>query len=103
LLSRRTPRPHVFPYTTLFRSPGLDYAASRQARISRRQLWAAVARTIGYVAAALICSAWVQHVDHPWAFATRLGLVTGLVTAVGGDRKSTRLNSSHVKISYAVV
>ncbi len=65
--------------------PGLDYAASRQARISRRQLWAAIARTIGYVAAALICSAWVQHVDHPWAFATRLGLVTGLVTAVGGS------------------
>jgi hypothetical protein len=64
--------------------PGIDYAASRQARLSRRQLWAAVARTIGYVAAAMICSAWVQHVDHPWAFAARLGLVTGLVTAVGG-------------------
>jgi hypothetical protein len=65
--------------------PGLDYAASRQARLSRRQIWAAVTRTIGYVAAALICSAWVQHIDHPWAFATRLGLVTGLVTAVGGS------------------
>src|SRR5260370_42098505 len=63
--------------------PGLDYAASRQARLSRRQLWAAVTRTLGYLAAALICSTWVQHIDHPWAFAARLGLVTGVVTAVG--------------------
>ena len=25
----------------------------------------------------------VRHVEHPWLFATRLGLVTGVVTAVG--------------------
>jgi hypothetical protein len=25
----------------------------------------------------------VHHVDHPWSFAIRVGLVTGLVTAVG--------------------
>jgi hypothetical protein len=74
----------VIAYTRGIR-PGLDYAASRQARLTRRQLWAVVTRTIGYVAAALICSAWVQHVDHPWAFASRVGLVTGLVTAIGGS------------------
>ena len=40
-------------------------------------------RTLGYIAAALICNALVQHVTHPWSFATRLGLVTGLVTGIG--------------------
>src|SRR5690606_39716503 len=30
------------------------------------------------------------------------GLIAGLAGLVLGDRKSTRLNSSHVKISYAV-
>jgi len=63
--------------------PSLDYAASRRLRITRRQLWGVVVRTGGYMLAALICSAWVGHVDHPWRFAVRLGLVTGVVTAVG--------------------
>src|SRR5438874_10402536 len=37
-------------------------------------------------------------------FPKETGAVTGLVGAAGGlgDRKSTRLNSSHVEISYAV-
>jgi hypothetical protein len=42
-----------------------------------------VARTAGYIAAALTCSALVRHVDHPWSYAIRLGVVTGLVTTVG--------------------
>ena len=42
-----------------------------------------VARTAGYITSALACSALVQHVDHPWSFAVRLGVVTGLVTTVG--------------------
>lgn len=40
-------------------------------------------RTGGYIALALVCSAWVRHVDHAWSFALRVGLVTGLVTALG--------------------
>src|SRR5437016_3786754 len=63
--------------------PGLDYAASRRPRLTRRQLWGAVVRTVGYIATALISSAGAQRVDHPWPFAVRVGLVTGLVTAVG--------------------
>ena len=63
--------------------PGLDYAASRRPRLTRRQLWGAVVRTVGYIATALLCSSLVRHVDHPWSFAVRVGLVTGLVTAVG--------------------
>jgi CDP-diglyceride synthetase len=63
--------------------PGLDYAAARRARLTRRQLWGAIIRTGGYIALALICSAWVRHVDHAWSFAIRVGLVTGLVTVLG--------------------
>lgn len=63
--------------------PSMDYSAIRRSRLTRRQLWGGVARTAGYIAAALACSALVQHVDHPWSFAVRLGVVTGLVTTVG--------------------
>jgi hypothetical protein len=63
--------------------PGLDYAASRKPRLTRRQFWGAVVRTVGYIASALICSAAERHLDHAWSLALRLGLVTGLVTAVG--------------------
>jgi hypothetical protein len=63
--------------------PGMDYAASRRPRLTRRQFWASVVRTIGYVAAAVLCSALVRHVSNVWSFAIRVGLVTGLVTTVG--------------------
>ena len=63
--------------------PGIDYDASRRPRLSRRQFWGTIVRTIGYIAAALLCNALVQQVAHPWSFAVRIGLVTGLVTAVG--------------------
>jgi hypothetical protein len=33
---------------------------------------------------ALFCSALVEHVDHVWRFAIRVGLVIGVVTGVGG-------------------
>ena len=63
--------------------PGMDYTASRRPRLSRRQFWGTVIRTIGYIATALLCSLVVRHVDHPWLLAVRLGLVTGVVTGVG--------------------
>jgi TctA family transporter len=40
-------------------------------------------RTIGYIATALFCSTLLHHVEHTWLFAIRVGLVTGIVTAVG--------------------
>jgi len=72
----------VFAYARGMR-PGTDYSATRRPRLTRRQLWGTIVRTVGYMAAALICSALVRHVDHAWSFAVRVGLVTGLVTAVG--------------------
>jgi hypothetical protein len=72
----------VFAYSRGMR-PAMDYEASRRPRLTRRQFWGTVVRTIGYMATALICSAFIHHVDHPWSFAIRVGLVTGLVTGVG--------------------
>jgi hypothetical protein len=72
----------AFAYSRGMR-PGLDYAASRRPRLTHRQFVGVVVRTIGYIAAALLCSAVIRHVNHPWSFALRLGLVTGVVTAVG--------------------
>jgi len=63
--------------------PSMDYLAARRSRLTKRQIWGGVARTAGYIASALACSALVRHVDHPWTFAIRLGVVTGLVTTVG--------------------
>jgi hypothetical protein len=72
----------VFAYSRGMR-PALDYSASRRPRLTRRQFWGTVVRTAGYIVAALICSAFIHHLDHVWAFAMRVGLVTGIVTGVG--------------------
>jgi len=63
--------------------PAMDYEASRRPRLTRRQFWGTVIRTVGYMVTALICSAFIHHVDHAWFFAIRVGLVTGIVTGVG--------------------
>ena len=72
----------VFAYWHGMR-PAMDYAASRRPRLTRRQFRGTVVRTVGYMVAALICSAFIHHVDHAWSFAIRVGLVTGIVTGVG--------------------
>src|SRR2546426_6996357 len=77
---RRPPRSTLFPYTTLFRSLCSAGAAVQN-------LWlAARAENLGL--------GWVSMFD-PEALA-------GLLRLPSGDRKSTRLNSSHLVISYAV-
>jgi hypothetical protein len=63
--------------------PAAEYTASRRPRLTRRQFWGTVLRTVGFTATALICSAFIHHVDHAWLFAIRVGLVTGIVTGVG--------------------
>jgi hypothetical protein len=42
-----------------------------------------VVRTLGFMATALICSAFIHHADHAWWFAIRVGLLIGIVTGVG--------------------
>src|SRR2546430_13007202 len=75
---RRPPRSTLFPYTTLFRSQ-LELQADRSAAGVR-----------GVFAAAAAAEASRLRVGLPGLRAPRT------------DRKSTRLNSSHSQISYAV-
>src|SRR5689334_23972548 len=74
---RRPPRSTLFPYTTLFRSTILATLAT--ATVFERLGWGGGLPT--QVGALVVVAA----------------LVVG-----AGDRKSTRLNSSHSSISYAV-
>src|SRR3989442_10493754 len=87
---RRPPRSTLFPYTTLFRSGGRDrlLALSSPFKATPAELLQTERRFAG-----------VQ-----WGEKDGLSLVTegGGGGQGGGDRKSTRLNSSHVRISYAV-
>src|SRR2546426_4687824 len=79
---RRPPRSTLFPYTTLFRSLGRKrlqehrYQVAQQDDAQKRVTKLRAAAHIGGPVAGV-------HVPH-------------------GDRKSTRLNSSHLVISYAV-
>src|SRR3712207_7078633 len=73
LMIRRPPRSTLFPYTTLFRSEGLSLTQTIKHRDERGRLSSIETRaTIG-----------AAPPEQP-------------------DRKSTRLNSSHANISYAV-
>jgi len=72
----------TFAYSRGMR-PAVDYVAARRPRLTRRQFWGTVVRTIGYIASALICSTFIHHLDHAWSFAIRVGLVTGIVTGIG--------------------
>ena len=63
--------------------PSLDYQSARRPRFSQRQFVGTIVRTVGYSSTALLCGIFAQHLDHPWLFALRVGLVTGVVTTVG--------------------
>src|SRR2546427_12791314 len=78
LMIRRPPRSTLFPYTTLFRSTS--------------------ASLMKYDIVLLACEGQQYPATKPQA---ALQALFDYTTA-GGDRKSTRLNSSHSQISYAV-
>src|SRR2546426_5364670 len=73
---RRPPRSTLFPYTTLFRSLGVppDGGGEGGAHLCAARYWTSASS----------CAAFI------------------MVPKLLGDRKSTRLNSSHLVISYAV-
>src|SRR3989442_6089816 len=79
---RRPPRSTLFPYTTLFRS----LLALASAYVLARQIAGPIRRLA-------LATRQVQDGDYSIAIEARSG---------DEDRKSTRLNSSHVRISYAV-
>src|SRR3712207_7482012 len=77
---RRPPRSTLFPYTTLFRSPGVGDQVDGEG----------LAREGAQQALALLL--------HGGAHAA----ADDVLDEIPEDRKSTRLNSSHANISYAV-
>src|SRR3712207_6989906 len=83
---RRPPRSTLFPYTTLFRSTAQDVPGG-----SRPVRDLVSARGSGTVA--------VGSGPRPRIAGRRRG---GVPARLALDRKSTRLNSSHANISYAV-
>src|SRR5690606_41842637 len=97
---RRPPASPLFPYTTLFRSI-TDARTSHSDDLRHRQiryLFSMGIRTLCFVGAVVVDS-WLRWVLV--AGAVFLPYIA-VVMANAVDRKSTRLNSSHVKISYAV-
>src|SRR5437762_5961327 len=91
---RRPPRSTPVPYTTLFRSS--DEAGARTHALE------AAGKDARAKAEALAVSAGKQ-VDDAIAIAEDIVASNGVYTALRSvDRKSTRLNSSHRCISYAV-
>src|SRR5256885_12061583 len=88
---RRPPRSTLFPYTTLFRSRAIELAVADRVAASRLRGWVFFDRGVVDAAAA------VQHMTGEPALTT-----LGEAHRYHEDRKSTRLNSSHLVISYAV-
>src|SRR3712207_7958461 len=86
---RRPPRSTLFPYTTLFRSAGDDHARHRRVGLDGGRGRAADAARGGAHGGA--------HVHRPDPVRAE-----ARARDVRRDRKSTRLNSSHANISYAV-
>src|SRR3712207_9043456 len=83
LMIRRPPRSTLFPYTTLFRS---------EARVQ-----GGVGRTLGWRGILVRRDRY-----HRWGSAGKGCLRFHDTLRKAVDRKSTRLNSSHANISYAV-
>src|SRR5262245_63077770 len=88
VMIRRPPRSTLFPYTTLFRSLAIITMAAQ------RNLGSSTPRKRPSASSALCV--WVTRRDSSF-MGGRLVRVDGT-----SDRKSTRLNSSHLGISYAV-
>src|SRR2546430_3379659 len=79
---RRPPRSTLFPYTTLFRSRAISVGTDNRAAVRGADV--------------VIIAVKPQNVRE------LLEEIRADVTPAARDRKSTRLNSSHSQISYAV-
>src|SRR3712207_8769643 len=97
LMIRRPPRSTLFPYTTLFRSATVLFTDICRSTERAAEVGDSAWREILGRHDALVRRAIERHrgreVKHTG---------DGFLATFDGDRKSTRLNSSHANISYAV-
>src|SRR3712207_8526980 len=89
LMIRRPPRSTLFPYTTLFRSTLLEKFNSKLSSIMK----------VPELRDRILFTLLMFLVARIGTFIPAPGVDTDRLAA---DRKSTRLNSSHANISYAV-
>src|SRR5437764_11847232 len=96
-MSPRPPRPPLFPYTTLFRSLVDDVRLVGEEEMLEAIAWLMTRENVvAEPAGAAATAAWLKEVRRADATASDARASVLL------DRKSTRLNSSHRCISYAV-
>src|SRR5256885_5398981 len=86
---RRPPRSTLFPYTTLFRSGPVYETSTKEGRFATGLEYVRHAASRG-------------SATPPWFAIGGIDLDNVRDVLAAGDRKSTRLNSSHLVISYAV-
>src|SRR5207253_9189629 len=91
-IAAATPEIYTLPYTTLFRSARQDRA---RAPLSPAHAGRAARARAG-------CRTHAPGPDHRVAHRAAHGSGRHVAGEPDSDRKSTRLNSSHVAISYAV-
>src|SRR3712207_7906545 len=92
---RRPPRSTLFPYTTLFRSEGALTLVAAPPGFGKTTLLAEWLATTPVESRSVAWISLDQGDNQPASFWSYL-------IAALRDRKSTRLNSSHANISYAV-
>src|SRR2546422_5527603 len=93
---RRPPRSTLFPYTTLFRSPEIKNMKDLQATED-------IGHSGHLTGGRLLARNTVWNlVGNGAPMAVAVFCIPILIRGLGTDRKSTRLNSSHGYISYAV-
>src|SRR5690606_41413502 len=92
-MTLQPPRSTLFPYTTLFRSHGYGY---KTRKFHRRAICCGSGLGVAYKRkpCQFTRADWFANISH------KIFLLNLFECNI--DRKSTRLNSSHVKISYAV-
>src|SRR2546430_13849305 len=100
---RRPPRSTLFPYTTLFRSGNADHFNFEKPLQQLVWLTSLVSIACTFIASYVL----IPHLGADDTFWWKLATIISCGTLAGAiipeiDRKSTRLNSSHSQISYAV-
>src|SRR3712207_7502754 len=94
---RRPPRSTLFPYTTLFRSPGDNPFFQQGGNLAKYYAYG-IRNSFGLAFDPVTQKLWMSE-NGPAAY-DEINLIEP--GSNSGDRKSTRLNSSHANISYAV-